>query len=543
MVRRDLDLIRNVDEALRGDAYDLATYASRVLEMLRRPLDPDGNPVSGMPTLGEMVDSTLADAVRQSDALLLAMAPMLDGNGPADAALAERIRAEARGRWKTLPAWLDETDADAALEITGVTSIEHVLGAASTIVIGATLPDGTPATATVFVDRDGGGTIEDAFVAPEEFRAALAAGTKGIDLDTFTVVDIDPADARERVLQAVAADLVIEPPLVTETWPGHRSLLAWILRSLPAGGSVLPRPAEDEALDAQLVAAAEQAAPGSGDAARLLVSLNRELSGSGDPRLWSDTFVTDLLLDHLPFAQEDPETLVAALRALVAAGHELAGVHERLTAYTVEALDELQDEFLDLAAMEADGDLPEDDPAAHELAVLALRVGGRRHLDGLTAVPITRVVPDLRHLDERAAAGLAKVHALLERAGALFEDEALGDPEIRVAAAGVADLLAETDPRLFAKGKPELAAAAIAWIAGVANDAFAPVGPLDPARLMASLGLRGQTPAARAAQYLAALGQEEPEMWATVPSLGDPSLLTARTRRELIRRRDEARPR
>ena len=38
------------------------------------------------------------------------------------------------------------------------------------------------------------------------------------------------------------------------------------------------------------------------------------------------------------------------------------------------------------------------------------------------------------------------------------------------------------------------------------------------------------------------LGQEEPEMWATVPSLGDPSLLTARTRRELMRRRDEARP-
>ena len=35
-----------------------------------------------------------------------------------------------------------------------------MLGAASTIVIGATLPDGTPATATVFIDRDGGHTID-----------------------------------------------------------------------------------------------------------------------------------------------------------------------------------------------------------------------------------------------------------------------------------------------------------------------------------------------------------------------------------------------
>lgn len=167
--------------------------------------------------------------------------------------------------------------------------------------------------------------------------------------------------------------------------------------------------------------------------------------------------------------------------------------------------------------------------------MLALRVGGRRHLDALTSAPITRVVPDLRHLDERSAAGLARVQALVSDAAAVFEDD-----EIRIAAAGVADLLAQTEPKLFAKGKPELAAAAIAWIAGVANDAFAPVGPVDPARLMAALGLRGQTPEARAAQYLAALGQDDPETWAAVPSLGDPSLLTARTRRALIERRDAA---
>lgn len=306
MVRRDLDLIRNVDESLRGDAYDLLTYASRVLEMLARPLDPNGNPVQGMPEVGEMVDRTLADAVRQSDALLLAMAPLLETQGASDTALAARIREEARGRWKTLPAWLDELEPGTPLEITGVTAIEHVLGAASTIVIGATLPDGTPATATVFIDRDGGHTIEDAFVAPEEFRSALAAGTKGADFGRFQIVDIDPADARERVFAALAADLALEPPLVTETWPGHRSLLAWILRSLPEGGSVAPRPAEDAALDEQLVAATEAAAPGTSDVARLLISLNRERSGSGDPRLWSDSFVTDLLLDHLPFETSTP---------------------------------------------------------------------------------------------------------------------------------------------------------------------------------------------------------------------------------------------
>lgn len=543
MPRRDLDLIRNVDEALRGDAFDLLAYASTVLEMLRRPLDANGDPVSGMPTLTEMVDRTLGDAVRQSDALLLAMAPLLEGHGASDADLAERIRAEARGRWRTLPAWLD---GEATPEITAVAAIEHVLGADSTIVIGAILPDGTPATATVFIDRDAGHTIGDAFIAPEPFPVAVAEGTKGIDADVYRVVDVDPSDVRERVFQALAADLALEPPLVTQTWPSSRPLLAWMLRALPEGGSAAPRAAADPDLDEKLVAAVEQQAPGAGDAARLLIALNREHSGSGDPRLWSDTFVEDLLLEVLPAeaeaeAEVGAEAVVVALRALVAAGHEIAEVSARLTADTVEAIDELEDDYLDLAAMEAHGDLPDDHPAAQELALLALRVGGRRHLDALGTAPITRVVPDLRHLDERSAAGLARVHKLIDEAAAVFEEEALGDPEIRIAAAGIADLLAASDPKLFAKGKPELAAAAIAWIAGVANDAFAPAGPLDPSRVMAALGLRGSTPASRAASYLAALGQDDPEHWAAVPSLGDPSPLTARTRREIIRRRDAAR--
>ncbi|WP_309067952.1 hypothetical protein [Microbacterium sp.] len=58
---------------------------------------------------------------------------------------------------------------------------------------------------------------------------------------------------------------------------------------------------------------------------------------------------------------------------------------------------------------------------------------------------------------------------------------------------------------------------------------------------MASLGLRGGSPAGRAGAYLAALGVADPDAWPALPALGDPSLLTSRTRRELIRRRDEAR--
>ncbi|MER7797280.1 hypothetical protein [Microbacterium sp. NPDC096154] len=529
MARRDLDLIRNVDEALRGDAFDLIGYASRVLEMLRRPIDPNGAPVSGMPTLTEMVDRTLADAVRQSDALLLAMAPLLDGAGAADTALAERIRAEARGRWRTLPAWLEAGDDP---EITGVAAIEHALGADATIVVGAVLGDGTPATATVFVDRDGGVTIDDAFVAPETFQAALAAGTKGVDAEEFPRVEITPADARARIEQAMAQDLVLEPPLVTDTWPAARPMLAWILRALPEGGSGFPRQPADPELDEALAAATF--AP---DHARALIRLNREHSGSGDPRLWSDTFVEDLLREHLlddETAVADPDGALATLRALVIAGHEHAGVPAKLTARTLEALDELEPEFLDLVEMEADGDLPHDDPAGRELALLALRVGGRRHLEALDALPITRVVPDQRGLDDRARAGLDAVRALIEPACTAVSD----DPELAVSASGVAGMLAEADPRLFAKGKPELAAAAVVWIAGVANDAFAEPG--SEAALMRALGLRGATPAGRAAAYLGALGVDDPEEWVEFPSFSDPTLLTARTRRELIRRRDAA---
>lgn len=533
MPRRDLDLIRNVDEALRGDAFDLLAYASTVLEMLRRPLDGEGNPVSGMPTLAEMVDRTLADAVRQSDALLLAMAILLDGAGSGDTALAERIRSEVGGRWRSLPAWLGSPD---AADVTSVAAFDHVLGADATILIGATLADGTPATATVFIDRDGGGVLGDAFIAPETLPAALAAGSRGVDADEYPRVEISAADARARVEQAMAEDLALEPPLVTATWPASRPLLAWLLRTLPEGGSGFARAGADAALDDELVAAVAGRLPEGEAHARLLISLNREHSGAGDPRIWSDTFVEALLIEILPFdeaTEADPEGVLAALRALIDEGHARAGVPAGLTARSLETVDELADTLLDL--LEFDDEAPAEDGGA--LSVLAARVGGRRHLDALDAVPMTRVVADHRGLDERVRRGLDAVQGLVERASAeLFED-----PELAVAATRIADLLVETDPRLFAKGKPELAAAAIVWIAGTANDAFAPAGAAQPSALMAALGLRGGTPAARAGAYLAALGVDDPDDWASLPVLGDPSLLTSRVRREIIRRRDEAR--
>lgn len=537
MSRRDLDLIRTVDEALRGDAFDLLGCASSVLEMLRRPLDADGIAREGLPTLTEMVDRTLADAVRQTDALLLAMAVLLDAGGSADAALAARIRTGAGGRWRTLPAWLGTA---AAPEITAVAAIDHALGADGTVLVGVTLPDGTPLTATVFIDRDGGGTVDDAFVAAETLEDALAAGTRGVDPVVYPVAELSHADARERIQQAIAVDLALEPQLITESWPACRPLLAWIVRALPEGGSGYPRAEADPALDAELVRAVDEHSRGSADAARVLIALNREHSGGGDPLRWSDTFAEDLLLELMPDAvadgHADAGALLAALPPLVRSAHARSEVHERITALTLEAIDELAGDFLDLVAMDADGEPSHDDPAAHELALLALRVGGRRQLAALDTVPMTRVVADLRGLDERSRAGLAAVRGLVERAGG----EVFDDPEIVTAATRIADLLAETEPKLFVKGKPELAAAAIAWIAGAVNEAFAPAGAAQPAALMSALGLRGTSPVARAGAYLAALGVDDPGAWAEQPSLQDPSLLTARTRREVIRRRDAA---
>ncbi|GAA3669296.1 hypothetical protein [Microbacterium marinilacus] len=549
MARRDLDLIRNVDEALRGDAFDLVSYAGRVLEMLRRPLDPNGAPVAGMPTLGEMVDRTLADAVRQSDALLLAMAPLLDGAGAADSALAGRIRAEAAGRWRSLPQWL-ATHARAAVPgargdgsptITGVAAFGHVLGADATIIVGAELADGTPATATVFIDRDAGAVVGDAFIAPETFEAALAAGAKGVDADEFPRQEISPADARVRIERAVAEDLAVDPPLVTETWPACRPMLAWILRALPEGGTGFARTEEDPATDDALVADVARRSAGGDSHVRALIALNRAHSGSGDPRLWSDTFVEDLLLDLLPFddaAAADPDGALAALRALVEAGHDAAGVAERLTRHTLDAIDELARDFLDLATAE-EAESPDDDPVAHELALLALRVGGRRRLDALDRLPITRVVPDLRGVDDRSRAGLETVHGLIERAaGAVFDDA-----ELAIAAARVADLLAEAAPRVFVAGKPQLAAAAVCWIAGRANDALGVDDADREVALMRALGLRGRSPQTRAEAYLGLLGVPDPAEWAADPALDDPSLLTAAARARIIARRDELRER
>jgi hypothetical protein len=56
-----------------------------------------------------------------------------------------------------------------------------------------------------------------------------------------TFEEADPAQAQATVTEAIDHGAMMFPPLETDTWPGCRPLVEWLLSRLPAGGSVRPR--------------------------------------------------------------------------------------------------------------------------------------------------------------------------------------------------------------------------------------------------------------------------------------------------------------
>lgn len=345
-----------LDEANRlasaGEPFELLTFASGLVAALdpRRadPLSRAPATAGTPPGLEAFVEALGGSDGPGAAALLVCLARLAP-----DPSTRERVSALADARGTGLPPALRGLD---GVAVTRTVTVTHVLGDGEDVMLELRLGPGSGAVATaaVYVDHDLGTVVKDAFVAPVDLAGALAAGAGPLTDPDLVVADVRAADARARIVEAMALGDSTYPPYESVTWPACQPLLEWALRTLPEGGEGYARAEwDDDARDA--LAEGFFASPAGraldDDAHRdLLDSLVRYKTGygAGDPLRWSAVSV-EIVLDWLPRTVFSPDGhLVLApglLRALIPYGHAQRGIGHELTAQALATLDRLEPDF------------------------------------------------------------------------------------------------------------------------------------------------------------------------------------------------------
>ena len=343
------DLMRSIRRALHsGEPLDLLAEVSSLLAVVD-PREYGFGRREGEPpyALRELVDM-FVDVDRVETTALLAVVAELT----ADDVLAARIRRELAGRGGGLPEWLARLG---QAEVYRVREMVHVLGDGDNVNIAVRFAGGAELTAVVYIDHNMGSLVKDAFVVSESLAGLEALmRAKADDPDTVWR-DLDPADARVRVTEAVERAAMTVPPLETDTWPASRAIVEWLTRRLPAGGVGYQRPEWSERDRQQLAdrffASSFGAPLDDLDHRGLLESVIWFGAdyGPGDPLRWSPVAVEIILDDWIPRKiVADPVYLSKApglLRAFVRFCHAERGIRTELTADTLAAVDVYEPDY------------------------------------------------------------------------------------------------------------------------------------------------------------------------------------------------------
>ncbi|SDX58063.1 hypothetical protein SAMN05660209_00760 [Geodermatophilus africanus] len=545
--RRSPDLLDQVAGALAGgEPLDLLALTSAFLAATdpreRRLLGAQDEP--SLPPREEIVATFFEVPLPETSALLTAIA-VLTG----DDVLRSRVRREVAARADVLPHWLAELDR--ARPHDRVLQMAHVLGDGENLVCGVVLPGGPELSVAVYVDHNLGTVAKDGFVVPGALPALVEMMRSEADDPDVSLTELDPAEARARITEAVEHGALVFPPLVSDTWPACRPLVEWAVGLLPTGGRGYVRPEWSEA-DRQSLAERFLASP---FAAGLDDADSRDLLddllwfgtdyGPGDPLRWSPVAVEILLTDWIPrkivadFSQLAKAPNV--LRALIRFSHAERGIRPGLTEETLAAVDEWEPEYQAAiraprlqgpeALLAAMGALdPEEYLDSVELTELRRAVGGARALDQLDDAPL----PDEPFAEERVPADVrdrvTEVRELVDRCC-----DALLDVEHRTAARRLLAAVAEGGPGIFRRrGRAETAAGAIVWLVAKANRRVGYGGDLAAKDLLGHFGVGSVSQ--RSEPMLAAIGVD-PHDRAEL-ELESPAYLTAARRRRLIADRD-----
>jgi hypothetical protein len=550
------DLMQDVADALdSGSPLPLLGFASSMLAMFEPP-PSFGRPAEpAPPDRDELIESFFAVEMRETSALLAALAGL-----SGDEVLRRRVRREVTARGSVLPRWL--LDVDRAQPVERAVRMGHVLGDADNLVFGVRLPGGSELSVVALVDHNLGTLVKDAFVLPDRLDDLVPTLRATVDDPDVTLTDLNPADVRAMMTEAIDLGAMTYPPIETDSWPASRPFVRWVLGLMPSGGTGWVRPDWPDDARAALVerflASPFGAGLDDGDSRGLLDDLLWFGTdyGSGDPLRWSPTSVEILLADWIPrkivadvdYLTKAPEVL----RAFIRFAHAEVGIRAELTARTLAAVEEEEPEYQRTirssrpqgpqALLAAIGALDPDDVLAMQQEVTAgldglareslhRAVGGPEVLARLDDGPLPDEPFDWRQVSGDVREPVAEVLALVDRCC----DE-LFDVELRTAARRLLARLAATAPRLLA-ARPDMTAAAVCWMVGHANRVFDHGTPAVK-DLMRCVGVGASSPSSRAKPLLRALGID-PTYWPyESAALGSPDHLTGSMRARIIADRD-----
>lgn len=555
----DADLFTEVRSALADpDPLHLLTYVSALLSAIdprnSHPLVPRE---ADTPTR-EQLAATFCDVAIPETTALLAVIAELAGD---DELLRTRIRRELSERPSVDPKWLArlaETTAHRAVRM------GHALNDGDNVFLGVRLAGTYEITVLVYIDHNLGTLVKDAFVVGEPIEVMLAEYRRHtVDEPGMIWEELDLADARAWLDEAIELGAITFPPQETESWPECRPLIEWIARGLPSGGTGRQRqqwqPADLNRIADRFFASSWGRSLDDPDHRSLLESLLWYGTdyGPGDPLRWSTVRVEILFGNWLPRKVIAPADYLAKapklLRAFVAFAHDEVGLPTALTGETLAAIDACETNYLELidsprsqgpAALLAALGLDEGDlaglgePPSYEeymLDDLAAAVGGRDQLDQLDDTPLPDEPFDWTDIADDISERVAEVLALTDRCCT-----ELLDGEYRTASRRLLARVASGDPAQFRrKARTETAAAAVVWIVGKANGLFETRTGGSHIRvndLTQHFGVKGVSQ--RAGTMLRGGGFRDDTYRV---QLGAPDFLTADRRQRIVRQRDRYR--
>lgn len=329
-------LIDEVRRALAGPPLELLGMVSMLIEATK----PD--PLAWLPSrpkretvdLARLLDSLVGVQVHETTALLAVLGELLD-----DSDAQQRCRREVAARQDVMPPWIADL---ADVDVYRAVRKTHVLGDGDEILIGAKLATGDELTCAAYVDHALYSVVKDAFVIPDSVDTVVrVVAERNTDPDT-TFVDMDPADARAWLDHGLAQDPLFTGQ--TDTWPGCRPLLHWLIRHLPTGGNKRESPDWDTESLEELCDAFFASELGATFDRREHRRLLEGLLATGDPLRWSvprieRLFRTDDYEGDVPLAVVlDAPQLLARF---IPFAHARSGIRDELTAEALAAIEEI----------------------------------------------------------------------------------------------------------------------------------------------------------------------------------------------------------
>jgi hypothetical protein len=554
--QRKPDLMREVGEAMsQRSPLPLLALASGLLTVFdSRSEDPFAKEDDdGDFSLADFIQTLIEIPTIEASGLLGVIAGLSD-----DILLRARVRRELSARPFELPHWIGRF-ADTVPH--RLVDVADVLGDGANILLGLRVADTAELTVVIYIDHNLGAIIKDAFVIDEPIDGVLRRMYQELEpIADAAVRELDPADARARITDAIRHGAITYPPTQTDTWPSCRPMVEWACAGLPTGGHGY-QPHEWTDSELEDITTRFFASPGGrsiddADHRGLLESVLWYGTdyGSGDPMRWSPPKIEILMLDWIPRKiVADASYLAKApdvLRAFVRFAHAESGIREGLTDDALHAIDSFETEYQQIirtprlqgpmALLAAMGAIDEDEALADLLDTrswqermrdrLARAVGGAEELARLDETPL----PDEPFNWE----GIP--HDVHERVSEILaiDDEIVGDAlgiEYRTACRRLLHTVASRDPTPFRRAaRANISAAALCWLVGKANRLFDP-GPdqMLVKDLLARFGVTGSV-SQRASAFLAAGGFETRYLHEI--DLGTPELLVA-ARRARIRRK------